>query len=214
MAITSTTLSADLTATALTMTVGSGTGFPTSGDTTPQSYIVRIDDEFMVAVLQPSSGVIKLRSRGYYGTAAAAHDVLAKVLVSSNPQDFTANPVGGDVPLPTYRPDMVTIGEDRTFTSAEVGAIVRDTVFTVTKGSAAAITLVAPSKAQDGITITFTSQTAFTHAITATSLLANAGAASPYTTATVANAKIGGGLVLQAQNGLWNVLSTVNWTIS
>lgn len=215
MAITSTTLSADITATALKMTVASGTGFPTSGGTTPQSYNVRIDDEFMVAVLQPSAGVITLRSRGNEGTAAKAHDILSRVLVSSDPADFAAGiPVGGDVPLPPYQPDRVTIGEDRTFTTAEIAALNRDTIFAITKATAAAITLVAPSKAQDGLRITFTSETAAAHAITATALLADAGAASPYTTATTANAKIGGGLTLQAQNGLWNVLSTVNWTLT
>jgi hypothetical protein len=214
MAITSTALSADLSASALTMAVASGTGFPTTGDTVPQSYVVRIDDEYMVAVTQPVAGTIKLRSRGYYGTAAVAHDTLARVLVSSNPQDFGPNPTAGDVPLPPYRPDMVTIGEDRTFTTAEIAAIARDTIYTITKATAAAITLVAPSKAQDGITLKFTSQTAAAHVITATALLANAGAASPYTTATTANATIGGGLALQAQNGLWNVISAVNWTLS
>lgn len=214
MAITSTTLSADLSATALKMTVGSGTGFPTAGDTTPKSYLTRIDDEYMYSVVQPVSGQITLRGRGSQGTAAVAHDILARVLVSSDPADFTNIPAGGDVMLPPYRPDMVTIGENRTFTSAEIGAIVRDTVYQITKATAAAITIVAPSKAQDGIELTFTSQTAATHAITATALLADAGASSPYTTATVANAKIGGGLVLKAQNGLWNVVSNVNWTLS
>lgn len=213
MAITSTTLSADLSATGLTMTVGSGTGFPTAGDTTPQSYVVRIDDEYMVATLQPVSGQIKLRSRGSFGTAAAAHDTLSRVLVSSVPSDFSANPVGSDVPLPPYRPDAVTIGEDYTFTATGVAAIVRDTIFSVNKATAAAITLVAPSKAQDGIELTFTSQTAAAHVITATSLLGDAVSGSPHTTATFA-AYIGATLTLTAQNGIWNVTGSVGVTIT
>ncbi|HEX7936762.1 MAG TPA: hypothetical protein VF573_27325 [Paraburkholderia sp.] len=213
MAITSTTLSADLSATALSMTVASGTGFPTAGDTTPQSYIVRIDDEYMVAVLQPTSGSIKLRSRGYYGTAAAAHDTLSRVLVSASPADFSATPVGADVPLPPYRPDTATIGEDVTFTSAGVAATVRDTIYSITKATAAAITLVAPSKAQDGIELTFTSQTAAAHVITATSLLGDGASGSPHTTATFA-AFIGASLTLKAQNGIWNVVANVGVTIT
>ena len=83
MAITGTNLTADLSATGLTMSVASGTGFPTSGGTTPQSnFLVRIDKEFMLAILQPTSGVIKLAQRGYNGTTAAAHDTLSYVAVS------------------------------------------------------------------------------------------------------------------------------------
>ena len=209
MSITSTTLAADLTAKALKMTVASGSGFPTAGDTTPQSYIVRIDDEFMVAVTQPVANSITLRSRGYYGTAAADHDVLSRVLVSSVPADFSANPVGGDVPMPPYRPDTATLGEDRTFTAAEVAAIARDTIFSITKATACLITLVAPTKAQDGIKLTFTSQTAQAHVLTATTLLENGLSGSPFTTATWA-AFIGGTLTLLAQNGVWNLTSAGN----
>lgn len=216
MAITQTYLTAALTATGLTMTVNSGTGFPTSGGSTPSSnYLVRIDKEFMLATLQPTSGVITLAQRGYNGTAAAAHDVLAKVEVSSAPGDFAGPSAGNDVSLPPSAPNQQTLGQDTTFTSAQVAAWGNQPQsFAITKATAAAIVLVAPNKSQDGLVLTFTSLTDATHAITATSLLANAGAASPYTTATVANAKAGGGLVLQAQNGLWNVISNVNWTLS
>ena len=167
----------------------------------------------MVATLQPTSGNIKLRSRGYYGTAATAHDTLSRVLVSSSPADFSANPVGADVPLPPYRPDTATIGEDYTFTATGVAGIVRDTIYSVNKASAAAITLVAPSKAQDGITLVFTSQTAAAHVITATSLLADAVSGSPHTTATFA-AYIGATLTITAQNGVWNVVGSVGVTIT
>lgn len=215
MAITQTALSADLSATGLTMTVASGTGFPTSGGSTPQAYLVRIDKEFMLATLQPTSGVIKLSQRGYNGTAATAHDVLAKVEVSSAPSDFAEPSAGNSVSLPPYLPNMQTIGEDVTFTSAEVAAWGnQNRNFPITKATAAAITLVAPSKAQDGLVLTFTSLTAALHAITATSLLANGDTASPYTTATGTNTKIGATLTLQAQNGLWNVVSNGFWTLS
>ncbi len=214
MAVTSTTLSADMSATALKITVASGSGFPTSGGTTPQSYLTRIDDEFMFSVLQPASGVITLRGRGSYGTAAVAHDLLAKVIVSSDPQDFDGIPAGADSPLPPYQMDRVTIGENRTFTSAEIFAMNRDTLFSFTKASAATATLVAPSKAQDGLVLQFTSLTDAAHVVVGTSLLASGGASSPYTTATMDQAKAGGGLRLIAENGLWNVVSSLNWSLT
>lgn len=214
MAITQTALSADLSATGLTMTVSSGTGFPTSGGTTPQTYVVRIDKEFMLATLQPTAGVIKLAQRGYNGTAAAAHDKLAKVEVSSAPADFADPAPGNSVSLPPYLPAMETLGEDRTFTTSEIAAYGNQPVnFSITKATAAAITLVAPSKAQDGLTLVFTSLTAAAHVITATTLLGDAVSGSPHTTATFA-AFIGASLTLQAQNGLYNVISSTGVTIT
>lgn len=210
MSITATTLSADLTDKGLTMTVGSGSGFPTAGSTIANpAYVVRIDKEYMLAIQQPTSGVIKLAQRGYNGTAAAAHDLLAKVEVSAAPSDF-ANPSPGNVvDLPPYLPTQETIGEDRTFTSAEIAAWGNQPrEYAITKASAAAIVLVAPSKAQDGLTITFTSLTAAAHVITATTLLADAVSGSPHTTATFA-AFIGATLTLKAENGLYNVVSAV-----
>lgn len=207
MSITGTLLSADLSATGLVMTVNSGTGFPTSGATTPQSnYLVRIDKEFMLAVLQPVAGTITLAQRGYNGTVAQSHDVLARVEVSAAPSDFADPPAGQTTSLPAYLPNQQTIGEDYTFTSAEIAAYGNQPqMFTLWKGSALAITLVAPSKAQDGLRLTFTSASAFIHVLTATSLLASGGTSSPYTTATWTNSKAGGTLVLIAQNALWNV---------
>ncbi len=207
MAITGTNLTADLTATGLTMAVASGSGFPTAGATTPQSnYLVRIDKEFMLAVLQPVSLTIKIAQRGYNGTVAQAHDVLARVEVSSNPGDFADPAPGTTTSLPSYLPNQQTIGEDYTFTAAEIAAYGNQPqMFTLWKGSALAITLVAPSKAQDGLRLTFTSASAFIHVLTATSLLASGGTSSPYTTATWTNSKAGGTLVLIAQNALWNV---------
>ena len=215
MAITATTLSADLTANAVSMTVGSGTGFPSVGSVANPGYLVRIDSEYMLAVGQPVSGTITIAQRGYNGTAAVAHDLLAKVLVSSAPSDFNSVSAGNVVDLPPSNPITATIGEDLTFTSAQVAAWGnRNRVFAITKATAVALVLVAPSKAQDGLTVTFTSLTAVLHVITATSLLANGGTGSPYTTATGADSKIGATLTLQAQNGLWNVVANVGFTLS
>jgi len=215
MAITATALAADLTADANTMTVASGSGFPTSGGqpVTP-GYIVRCDREYMLAVQQPVAGVIKLAMRGYNGTAAEAHDVLAKVEVSSLGSDFADPSAGNVTSMPPYQPGMQTIGESITFTSAEIagwGNQARN--FPITKATAAAIVLVAPSKAQDGLTLVFTSLTAAAHVITATTLLADAVSGSPHTTGTFA-AFIGASITLQAQNGVYNVISTTGVTIT
>ncbi len=216
MAITQTALSAAITATDLTMTVASGSNFPTAGGTTPQSnFLTRIDKEYMLSVLQPTSGVITIAQRGYNGTAAASHDTLAKVEVSSAPSDFADPSPGNEVDLPPYLPTARTLGQDKTFTSTEVAAWGNQPRnYALTKASALAVTLVAPSKAQDGLTITFTNLTDAIHVFTATSLFASGGSASPYTTATWANAKAGGAFTIQAQNGLWNVINSLNVTLT
>lgn len=216
MSLTATALSADLSASGLTMKVASGTGFPTAGGA-PASpgYLVRVDKEFMLAVSQPVAGVIKLAMRGYDGTAAQAHDVLAKVEVSASGADFAGPSPGNSVTLPPYLPVNQTIGEDITFSAADVlawGNQPRQFVFT--KATAATVTLAAPSKGQDGLVLTFTSATALANVVSTTSLLANGDTASPYNTATGTNTKIGATITLQAQNGLYNVVSNTFYTIA
>lgn len=215
MAITATALSADLSATALTMTVASGSGFPTAGAApTSTGYVCRIDREYFLAFSQPVAGVIKIGQRGYNGTFAAAHDILAKVEVSSLGSDFADAFPGSVVSMPPHQPGMQTLGEDRTFTSAEIAAWGNQAQnFAITKGSACLFTLVAPSKAQDGLTVVFTSLTAFAHVLTATTLIADAVSGSPHTTGTFA-AFIGSTITLQAQNGLWNLVSATGVPIT
>ena len=215
MAITATNLTADLGANDVTMVVASGTGFPTAGSAIANpGYLVRIDNEYMLAVQQPVSGTIKIAQRGYGGTAAGAHDNLARVLVSSAPGDFPPVGAGSQVEIPPFTPTSQTIGEDITFTTAQVLAWGNQPrVFPILKATAAAITLVAPSTAQNGETVVFTSLTAAAHIITATTLLADAVSGSPHTTATFA-AFIGSTLTLQAQAGLWQVVSSTGITIT
>ncbi len=215
MAITATALSADLAATSLTMAVASGTGFPTAGGPpVSPGYLVRIDREYMLAVSQPVANVIKIAQRGYNGTFAQAHDLLAKVEVSALGSDFADPYPGSDTSMPPYQPGMHTLGEDKTFTSTEIAAWGNQAQnFAITKGSACLFTLVAPSKAQDGLTLVFTSLTAFAHVMTATTLIADAVSGSPHTTGTFA-AFIGASITLQAQNGLWNEISAIGVTVT
>ncbi len=216
MSITQTNLTADISATDLTLAVASGSGFPAAGNTIASPpYLVRIDKEFMLAIQQPVSLAISVIQRGYNGTAAVAHDTLSKVEVSASPSDFADPSPGNSVALPPYLPSQQTIGEDITYTSAQIAAWGNQPIqFSITKASAAAIVLVAPSKAQDGLVISFTNLTDAIHVLTATSLFASGGSASPFTTATWANAKAGGAITLQAENGLWNVVNSLNVTLT
>ena len=121
------------------------------------------------------------------------------------------------IPTGCYILDLRTVGSNSPVTLlAADGAIpIRSGYYVITKtGSAAALTLAAPTAAQAGTELIITSRTAFTHQITATGLLCNGGAAAPYNTATGANAKIGASITLSADNLVWNVLSVVNMTIA
>lgn len=216
MAITQTNVTAAVAASDTTIVVSSGTGFPTTGapPLTP-GYLCRMDKEFFYAIAQPVAGQITIRGRGSNGTVAQAHDTLAKIEVSATPQDFASASPGTDVTLPPFLPVYQTLGQDTTFTSAQVAAWGNQPQnFALTKATAIAVTLVAPSKSQDGLVVTFTSLVAVADAITATSLLANGLTGSPYTTATKSDTKIGGALTLQAQNGLWNVVAQQGWTLT
>lgn len=91
-------------------------------------------------------------------------------------------------------------------------AIQNGTVY-ITKAGVAAMTLAAPTAAQDGTRIFVTSTTAYAHTITATSLLNNGASGAPYTTVTFA-AYPGAGIQLEAVGLLWNVVSNVACTLS
>ena len=215
MAITATNLTADLGANDVTMVVASGTGFPTAGSRIENpGFLVRIDNEYMLAVQQPVTLTIKIAQRGYDGTAAVAHDTLARVLVSSDHQDFPPVAAGSQTEVPPFTPVSQTIGEDITFTAAQVrGWGNQPRVFPILKATAAAITLVAPSTAQNGLPVLFTSLTAAAHVITATALVADGAAGSPEDTITF-DAFIGASITLQAQAGLWHVVANVATVIS
>lgn len=84
--------------------------------------------------------------------------------------------------------------------------------YVITKPSAAALTLAAPTPGtQDGLTITISSASSFAHVITATGLLQTGSAAA--TTATFA-AFQGAGVTLRAYNGKWQVTSAVATTFA
>jgi hypothetical protein len=209
MAITQTNLTADLGINDTQMSVAAGAGFPGAGVIANPGWLVRIDKEYLLAISQPVTNTIKIAQRGFNGTAAAAHDLLAKVTVSSSGSDFPDSAPGNLTVLPANLPSMTTIGENRIFTVAEVHSWGNQPqLFAITKATAAAVTLVAPGKDQDGLVVTFTSLTAAAHVITATALLNDAVTGGPHGTITFA-AFAGSGITMMAQNGLWNVMASV-----
>ena len=84
-------------------------------------------------------------------------------------------------------------------------------IYVVTTAGVDAMTLAAPTAAQNGTVIIVSSQTTNAHTITATSLFANGTALK--TTATFA-AFAGAGVVLMANNLVWNVLSSTAVTFT
>ena len=78
--------------------------------------------------------------------------------------------------------------------------------FNITKGSAAALTLAAPSASQDGLIMRIVNSTAFAHVITATNLLDDGVTGGAKDTATF-GAFVGSALELMAMNSRWIVVS-------
>ena len=206
MALQQTTLTAAITPSQLVLPVASLAAFPPIG-TKFVNQCVLIDGEYMWCV-GVQTGAIVVRCRGSEGTAAAAHDALAQVITSAVPGDFPMNGPQQVTPIAVDADAVVTVGAD--------GAIpvpLIDTVVNINKGSAAALTLAAPSLASNGVRLTLTSQTAFAHVVTATALLADAVSGSPHTTATFAAFK-GASINLIAENGLWHVAGSTGVTVT
>jgi hypothetical protein len=87
------------------------------------------------------------------------------------------------------------------------GAItIADGLVTLTKGSAAAITLAAPTAAQAGTVIVITAGSAFAHVVTATGLLEDGVVGGAKNTATFAAFR-GATITLVASQLKWNVVS-------
>lgn len=160
MPLTQTTTAAAITASQLRIPVTStATGFPAVG-VAGQRQQVMIDSEKMLCVQVPFPGFIDVAMRGYDGSVAVAHDVLAPVSTSAVPQDF-ANPAPGQFVNPSENmPDQVTLGQDQAITIPT-----RPTVYTITKASAIALTIASGTPANAGVTLTFIAGTAFAHTL-------------------------------------------------
>lgn len=101
-----------------------------------------------------------------------------------------------------------------TLASASGALTVAPGTVVITKtGSLAALTLAAPTSAQNGMILRVTSATAFAHTVTATSLIDDGVTGGSKTTATFA-AFAGASMELMAYEGKWHTLSLKAVTIS
>lgn len=198
MALTSTTITSDMTATALKAVVTSATGFAAN-------QIAKIDGEY-VRIVSVSGTSLTLAMRGYNGTAAVAHDLLSTITTTADNADWTGLQIGVSTDRAPFVDDVLSVGENGT-----IACPTRDTTIMLTKATAlASSTLADPPKDRDGLTVTVTSATDAAHVITGTFADGTTGA---HTTATFL-AFNGASMILKAQQGTWNTVSLEGVTIS
>lgn len=207
MALTATTLSAACGAGDLTLFLTSTTGFPAVG-TVGANQPLQVEDEVMFVTGVPASGIVTVRGRGSEGTTATAHAILSPAVTSSVPSDFPVVSPGQVNQIPPSNPDVQSIGAD-----GAIAVPTRDTVLLITKATAAALTLGAPSVASDGVSLTVIAATDAAHVITATGLIADGAAGVPEDTATFAAFR-GATVIFVATKGLWATASLNAVTIT
>lgn len=199
MALTNTTLAAAVAFNDDTIRVTATTGF---GD----KQLIRVDNEFMAQAGAAEGTLIRVR-RGLEGTAQVAHGILADV-ATGLPGDFPAPPPGHPVQVPPTEIARNTLGADTSIATADLPKSMQFT-YVITKATVAAITLGAPSKAQNGQRITFRSATAAAHTITYAAGVYGDTAASDVLTFA---AKVGASVTLEANAGTWGVIALANVT--
>lgn len=193
MSLTRTTLAADVAAKDDQITVAAVTGATVGG-------IVKIDNEFAL-VKAIASPVVELSFRGKFGTKAAAH-VSGAGVVFGLVTDMLTLSNGQIAPIAAAEPDAATINAD-----GAISVPVRNTKLHITKSTAAALTLAAPSTLADGVELEVISDTAAAHTITYT-----AGVYGDTTSSDVLTyaAKAGASCTLVASGGRWGVKALAN----
>lgn len=197
MAQTTTTISAAVGATDLTIPVTSATGFAAG------NYL-RLDNEFMV-VTAVSGTNISVRARGDKGSGAVAHNILALANTGLD-SDLAVQPMGQAAQIDPQFPTIVT------YSAAGAIAIpVQNTLVVLNGGAARAMTLAGPGKDQDGLTLTVLNASAYAHTVTYT-----AGFYGDTTSSDVITfaAKAGASFICVARGGTWGLLGLTNCTIA
>ena len=197
MAQTTTTISAAVGATDLTLPVTSATGVAAG------NYL-RLDNEFMV-VTAVSGTNISVRARGDKGSGAVAHNILA-VANTGLDSDLAVQPMGQASQIDPQFPTIVT------YSAAGAIAIPNQNTLVVLNGGAArAMTLAGPGKDQDGLTLTVLNASAYAHTVTYT-----AGFYGDTTSSDVITfaAKAGASFICVARGGTWGLLGLTNCTIA
>jgi hypothetical protein len=193
MALTATTLASSKATNDTRIVLTSATGIANKN-------LALVDLEWMrvtSVLLTPTIGVVP----GYDGTPAGPHGVLAPVIFGPT-QDFVAagiNP-GDKVWSQSFGVDGAITGPSGS------GVPTQNTLIYLTKASAGAYTLAAPSTDQKN-TLTFVSTTAAAHTITYT-----AGFYGNTTTSDVATfpATVNGVFTIQARGGTWAPVATAD----
>lgn len=207
MAIAQTTLAAAVGADDLTFKITSATGVSAG-------MAARVDDEFIGEVLSVDGTTVRVRGRGWDGTAGKAHRILAPIAFYTKTGSFPDAltylqiPPGHVVPQPPEQEITDTVGADGTYTVPA-----NDTTVWLQKATALALTLPAPSKLENGRRLKFVSGTAAAHVITATGLLQDGVTGGGKNTATFA-AFIGASIELVAKDGTWAVQSLKAVTVA
>lgn len=204
MGQTQTTLNGAVTASARTITLTAYTAPALGTGVNAQNKVIRVDGEWMRITddsLSPTLSVV----RGDNATQAVAHATLATAVYGLETDMTTINQVPGA--------NILSIGANGTITVPVTPSNV-ETIYFLNKATAlGTTTLAAPGLDQDGCYVTFTTSTAAAHVITATSLIADGVSGSPHSTLTWAAFK-GASITLQADRGLWNVISATGVTVS
>ena len=197
MALTRTTIAAAISADALTIPVTSATGFAAGN-------FIRVDNEYCMVVSITGTN-ISVRSRGDLGSAAVAHNILAPATTGLL-SDLPNFPMGQAAQVDPNAQTIVTASVD--------GALdipVQNTLVLVQKAGVCAMTLAAPTTAQDGLEVTILSATANAHTVTYT-----AGFYGDTTSSDVATfaAKVGASMTIKAQGGKWGIVALANVTLA
>jgi len=151
-------------------------------------------------------------TRGGYVYGAASGKVSA--VANGNIEGIAKETVTTDGDIIEVQSLNVPVNNPITLAPANAAiALVSGTVVITKTGSLAAMTLAAPTAAQDGLTITVTSATAFAHTITATSLIEDGVTGGAKTTATFA-AFAGATIILMAYNLKWHTVSLKAVTVA
>jgi len=197
MSLTRTTLAADVAANDDQITVTAVTGATVGG-------IVRLDNEYAI-VKAIASPVISLSFRGKFGTKAAAH-VTGTGVVFGLVTDMPDLAPGNIAPINRFDDDLKSINADGAITVPT-----RDTVLHITKSTAAALTLAAPSTLSDNVELEIVSDTAAAHTVTFT-----AGFYGDTTSSDVATfaAKAGASMTVVASGGRWGIKALANVTLA
>jgi hypothetical protein len=198
MALTSTTLASACAASASAITVASATGFAVG-------QFVLVENELMQQTAAATGVVVPVR-RGIDGTVQGAHAASA----------FVCTGLGTDLPSPlpgqavVYGPCATDGSNAASYTYSAAGAIsVVPGVHVINGAGALAMTLAAPTGAQEGSVLIIESKNLHANTITATpAYLGAAGTGIATAAATGAN------LVLKACGGKWTVIGVSGITFT